>query len=107
MATAIVTVGNTLDLSLTVLDQNGVPLVAQPDLSGATFTWTQTTSATDTLTPNGPTATDIAVEVGTDTISVSATGVPGATGTLFGSLPLQVNAAPQVATSLQINSTPG
>jgi hypothetical protein len=104
MATEIVTVGNTLDFSVVILDQNGVPLVTQPNLSGVTFTWTQTTPATDTLTANGATATDVAVAVGTDTISVSATGIPGAAGPISGSLPLQVNAAPQVPTSLQINA---
>ena len=104
MATQNVQVGNTLDLSVTVLDQNGNPMVPQPDLSGATFTWSQTTPATDTLTPNGATATDVIIAAGVDSISVSAAGVPGATGAISGTLPIVATAAPQAPSSLQINA---
>jgi hypothetical protein len=105
MATEIGNVGNVFDLTLTVLDQNGAVISPQPDLTGATITWSNTTPATTTLTPNGMTATDTLLAPGTDTINVTVSGLAGAAGDLLGSLPVQVSAAPSVPTTIQINAT--
>jgi hypothetical protein len=105
MATEIGNVGNVFDLTLTVLDQNGAVISPQPDLTGATINWSNTTPATTTLTPNGMTATDTLLAPGTDTINVTVSGLAGAAGDLLGSLPVQVSAAPSVPTTIQINAT--
>lgn len=98
-----VTLGHNIGLSLTVLDQNGNPLLTPPTFD-APPVWTNTTPATETLkvAADGATAEADTVAAGTDVISVDAKiGGVDFTATLA----VEVDAAPQVPTSLVINAT--
>jgi hypothetical protein len=99
-----ITLGQGLNLAISFLDQDGNPMTATPVPDGAPI-WTQSTSATETLTvaPDGLTATTTSVAVGTDTVSVSAT-VGGAT--FSADLAVNVAAKPQTLTSVAIVATP-
>lgn len=96
-------VGHTLGLALAFLDQNGNPMLVAP-VPDAAPTWTDTTPATETLAvdASGLTATGTPLVPGTDTINVSVT----VGGTVFSaSLDVNVTEAPQVLTSVVIDST--
>ena len=92
--------GHKLDLSFLILDQNGNPMLTQPAPDAAPV-WSDTTPATETLAAaaSGLTAVATPVAPGTDTINLSL--VIGGKA-LTASLPVEVDAAPQVATSVVI-----
>lgn len=105
MATAApvtVSVGHQINCTIEFLDQNGNPMVTPP-VPDAPPTWTNASTATDTLTAaaNGLTATDVAVAPGTDTITVDLK-VGGVDFTA--SVGVDVTAAPQVLTSIAIET---
>ncbi len=64
--------GQTLPLSIEYLDQNGTPMAVSP-LLDVPPSWANNTPATETLTasPDGLTASALAVAAGTDTVRVS------------------------------------
>lgn len=96
-------VGHTVSMTLLFLDQNGNPMLATP-APDAPPVWTQTTPATDTLTAaaSGLTAQSVALVVGTDEVDVDLK----VGGVDFKALiDLNVQAAPQVLTSVQIAAT--
>lgn len=99
MATTI-TVGQTLPMIIRYLDQQGQPMATTqtPDLAPA---WTQASPTTDALVvaPDGFSATARGLAVGTDTVSLTLS----VGGTSFSAtLDVQVDAAPQVLTSIEI-----
>ena len=98
-----VTVGHIVNCSLVFLDQDGNPMVTTPT-PDAPPTWSDTTPATGTLTAasNGLTASEAIIAAGSDTISVklSVGGVA-----FSASVPVTASAAPQVLTSVAINTT--
>lgn len=102
MDTITLSVGHTAALGVIYLDQNGNPMLATPTPDSPPQ-WSDTTSATDTLTvgPNGNTATLAAIAAGDDTVNLTVV-VAGAT--FSASLGVTVQAAPQVLTSVKISS---
>ena len=92
------TVGQTDVIGIAYLDQNGQPMATTPTPDAAPV-WTASTPATDTLTvaPDGLTASDAAVAVGTDTINMTL-NVGGRPFTAV--LDVNVTGAPQVLTSV-------
>ena len=98
-----ITLGHGLALSIAFLDQNGNPMLKTP-APDAPPAWSNTTPATETLAvaADGLTAQATSVAVGTDSISVSAT-VGGAV--FAASVIVNVNAVPQVLTSIAIVAT--
>lgn len=96
------TLGHSIVCTIVVLDQNGNPMLVQP-APDAVPVWTNTTPATETLltSPDGLTTVANGVAVGTDSIGVSVV-IGGATFTA--SLEVEVDAAPQVVTSVAINA---
>jgi hypothetical protein len=96
-------VGHTLNMALVFLDQNGNPMLT-PVVPDAAPSWTDTTSATETLTVSGSglTAVGTPVAPGTDTVSV-ALAVGGVSFTA--TLDVTVTSAPQVLTSVSIAPT--
>jgi len=103
MSNVTVSVGHTVSFALAFLDQHGNPMLTTP-APDAPPVWTDTTSATGTLSaaPSGLTAQEIAVAVGTDTVSV-ALAVGGVA--FSASIDLTVQAEPQVLTSVGILAT--
>lgn len=98
-----VNIGHTMALSIIYLDQNGNPMLANPVLDTKPV-WTNSTPATETLAPSadGTTAVATTVAVGTDTITLQvASGGKSFNATLA----VEVDPAPQVLTSVSINST--
>ena len=107
-----VTAGHTVTSTYTVLDANGNPMLTPP-VPTAPATWTNAPSAPgiDTLTvsADGTTSTLVtnpADANATDTLSLSLT-IPGPAGplTLAATEAISISAAPQVPTSVVINST--
>ena len=98
-----VSVGHTISMSIGYLDTNGNPMLVTPAPDNAPA-WTDTTSATETLTvaPGGLTASALAIAPGSDTVSV-ALAVGGQQFTA--SLAITVEAAPQVLGSIVLNAT--
>jgi hypothetical protein len=98
-----VNVGHTVSMSIEYLDANGNPMLVTPVPDSAP-TWTDTTPATGTLTvaAGGLTATELAVEAGSDLVNLSLT-VGGVS--FAASLGITVTAAPQVLTSIAIEAT--
>lgn len=96
------TLGHNVECSLAYLDANGNPMLATPT-PDAPATWTNTTPATETLiaSADGNTCEATTLAVGTDSISVSVT-VGGKT--FVASVAVEVDAAPQVLTSVAINT---
>jgi hypothetical protein len=95
------TVGHTASFTLEFLDANGNPMLTTPT-PDAPPVWTDSTPATGTLTSNGLTASELAVAAGSDTVSV-ALSVAGVAFTA--TQVLTVSAAPQVLTSVAIETT--
>ena len=98
-----VSIGHTVNMSISYLDQNGNPMLTPPTPDSPP-TWADTNSAAATLTVSGDgmTAADAAVAVGVDTVNLTV--VVG--GQSFSaSLDVNVQAAPQVLTSVAIAST--
>lgn len=99
-----VNVGHTVSASLVFLDQNGNPMLATPT-PDAPPTWSNANGAADltlTAAANGLTATDVATAAGSDTLSVNLT----VGGKAFGaSVPITISPAPQVLTSVEIETT--
>lgn len=95
-----ITVGHTLALSISYLDQNGNPMLTTPAPDAAP-TWSNTTPATETLTASadGLTASAVALAAGTDSIALSL-AVGGVT--FQAALAVEVDAVPQVLTSVAI-----
>ena len=97
-----VTVGHTVALTIGYLDQNSNPMLTTPKVD-APPTWVNTTPATETLVAaaDGLSASTTAVAVGTDVVSLALAvgGVPFAA-----TLSVEVDAAPQVLTSVIINA---
>jgi hypothetical protein len=97
-----VTVGHKLALTIVYLDANGNPMLTAPVLASPP-TWANTTPATETLvaSADGLSASTTALAPGTDAVSLSV--VVGA-ATFTASLSVEVDAAPQVLTSVSINA---
>lgn len=102
MATTLA-VGHKLELAIMFLDQNGNPMLVPP-VPDATPTWTNTTPATEVLTPaaSGLTAEGIPTAPGSDTVTLSIV-VGGVT--FNATLDVTVTASPQVLTSVGIAPT--
>ena len=98
-----ITLGHGLDLSITFLDQDGNPMLS-PQTPDAAPSWTQTTPATEQLNVDagGLTAHTKSLAVGQDSIGLSV--VVGG-NTFSAALAVNVNAVPQVLTSIQIAAT--
>jgi hypothetical protein len=100
MSNVKVTVGHSVAFSIVYLDQNGNPMLTAPTPDSPPA-WSDTTSATETLTPaaSGLTASAVALAAGTDVVSVSVT----VGGVVFSATcDVEVDAAPQVLTSVEI-----
>ncbi len=95
--------GHELGMTIQVLDANGNPMLV-PVTFDAVPVWANTTPATETVAAavDGKSATGTPVAPGLDTVSVSFTiaGKP-----FSASLSVEVDAAPQVATSAVIVAT--
>lgn len=105
-----VNAGHTVTSTYTILDANGNPMLTPPVLA-APAAWTNAPSAPgiDTLTvsPDGTTSTltTLATDAAsTDTLSLSLT-VTGASGPFTATEGIVIAVAPQVPTSVVINST--
>ena len=94
------TVGSTLSLSIAYLDQHGQPMTTAPTPDSAPA-WSNTTPATETLAPAADGLTCVATgdAPGSDTVDLTVV-VGGATFTA--TLAVEVEAAPQVLTSVEI-----
>lgn len=99
MATTL-TLGQTVPLSISYLDQNGQPMTTAPT-PDAPPVWANGDPTVDTLTvaPDGNSATDLAVAAGADTITVNLS-VGGKS--FSASLAVTVIPPPQVLTSVEI-----
>ena len=98
-----ITLGHNLNLSIAYLDQDGNPMLVTPT-PDAPPVWTNTTPATETLAvaADGNTAVATSVAIGSDSISLALT----VGGVAFSaSIIVNVNAAPQVLTSIAIVAT--
>jgi hypothetical protein len=98
--TTVVNLGHEIGLSIQFLDQNGNIMLTQP-VPDTAPAWSNSTPATETLSvaANGLTATADPIAVGMDTISLSlAVGGKSFSATLS----VEVDAAPQVLTSIAI-----
>jgi hypothetical protein len=103
MSSIKVTVGHSVAYSLAFLDQNGNPMIVTPKPDAAPV-WSNTTPATEMVTAaaDGLSATGAALAAGTDVVSVSL----AVSGTSFSdSIDVEVDAAPQVLTSVKIVAT--
>lgn len=98
-----VTLGHVIGLAIKYLDANGNPMLTPPTPDAAP-TWSNTTLATETLaaSPDGTTCQATTVAVGTDTVNLQLS-VGGKS--FSASLQVQVDAAPQVLTSIAIVPT--
>lgn len=96
------TLGHNVECTLAYLDANGNPMLTTPKVDSPPV-WTNTTPATETLvvSPDGLTAEATTVAVGTDSIGVTVI-VAGVTFTA--SVAIEVDAKPQVLTSVAINA---
>ena len=99
----VLAVGHKLNMSLSFLDQNGNPMLVDPTPDSPP-TWTDSTSATETLSAasNGLSCVATPIAVGTDVVTVDVV-VGGVT--LAATLDVTVSAEPQVLTSIVIDST--
>jgi hypothetical protein len=98
-----VTVGHKLAATIGFLDQNGNPLLTKTT-TDAPPVWSNTTPATETLVAaaDGLSASTTTLALGTDVINL-ALAVGGVAFTA--SLSVEVDAAPQVLTSVSILAT--
>jgi hypothetical protein len=97
------TVGHTLNMAVSFLDQNGNPMLVAPTPDTAP-SWTDTTPATEILVVAGSGLTAVGTPVAPGTDVVNLTVVVG--GVSFAALlDVTVSAAPQVLTSVAISST--
>lgn len=96
----IVTIGHKLRMSIAFLDQNGNPMLTQPSLD-AIPTWLNADPNVEALTVSGDglSATGTPVSPGNDTVSLS---VSSGGATFSATLAVEVDAAPQVLTSVEI-----
>ena len=96
------TLGHTINCTIVYLDANGNPMLVTPT-PDAPPAWTQTTPATETMvvSADGLTNTLTSMAVGTDSVGVSAV-VGGAT--FSASLAVEIDAAPQVLTSIGVQA---
>jgi hypothetical protein len=97
-----VTVGHNIALSIVFLDANGNPMLTTPTVDSPPV-WTNTTPATETLKPaaDGLTCEADTLAAGTDVVNLVAV----VAGTSFSAtLAVEVDAAPQVLTSVAINA---
>ena len=102
MAT-ILTVGHKLNLAVAFFDQNGNPMLTAPTVDAAPA-WSNATPATETIvaSADGLSCVGTPVAPGTDTVSLSLT----VGGVAFSAtLAVEVDAAPQVLTSVGITAT--
>jgi DMSO reductase anchor subunit len=97
------TIGHTLNLAIQELDQHGNPMLV-PVVYDAAPVWTNSSPATETLSvsSDGKTATGTPIAPGTDTVSLSVS-IGGQVFTA--TLAVEVNAAPQVVSSIVIVPT--
>lgn len=97
----VVTVGHTTALAVIYLDQHGNPMLVNP--TADSITWSNTTPAAETLVQNADgTATATAVAPGVDEIDLAVV-VAGLT--FNATLAVEVDAEPQVLTSVSIEAT--
>lgn len=96
------TLGHNVEANIVYLDANGNPMLATPTPDSPPV-WTNTTPATETLvvSADGNTAEATTLAVGTDSIGVTVI-VGGKT--FQASVAIEVDAAPQVLTSVAINA---
>ena len=96
-------VGHTDNMSIVYLDQHGNPMLVTP-IPDSPPTWVQANSSVATLTvaADGLTASEKAIAVGSDTVSLTVV-VGGAN--FSASVPINVTAEPQVLTSVDIVSS--
>lgn len=96
------TIGHTLNMSISFLDQHGNPMLTPPTLDNVP-SWTDTTSSTETLSisASGLTCTGTPIAVGTDTVNLSLSS-QGKTFTA--TVDVTVTAEPQVLTGIAINT---
>ncbi len=95
------TAGHTDAMSIAYFDQNGLPMVTAPT-PDAPPTWVNVPSSADTFTVAGPsnlTASLAALAEGTDSVTLTVV-VGGVTFTAV--QPVNIAAAPQVLTSVEI-----
>lgn len=101
--TTIVNIGHTLNLAIEYLDQRGNPMVTVP-VPDAAPAWSNTAPSVETLepSPSGMTAVATPVTPGLDTVNLflAVGGVP-----FSASLAVEVDAAVQVLSSVQISAT--
>ena len=97
------TLGHSIHFVITVLDQSGNPMLTQPAFDSPPV-WAQTTAATESLivAADGASADAASLAVGTD--SISATAIVGGK-TFTASVAVEVDAVPQVASSISIDGT--
>jgi hypothetical protein len=105
MNPVVVNVGHVVNCTIIYLDQNGNPMLTTPTPDAAP-TWSDAPApagcATLVAAPGGLTATDTAVAVGADVISLSLS----VGGVAFSATqPVTIDAAPQVLTSIEIDAT--
>jgi len=101
--TTIVNLGHKIGLAIQFLDANGNPMLVQP-IPDTAPAWSNSTPAIETLSvaANGLTATADPIAVGVDTISLNLS----VGGIAFSAaLNVEVDAAPQVLTSIAIVPT--
>lgn len=98
----VLSMGHTLNMSIQYLDQNGNPMLTPPTPDSAP-TWSNTTSATETLAPSssGLACVGTPVAPGNDvvTVTLSTGGV-----TFTANLDVEVDPAAQVLKSIAIVS---
>ena len=101
--TILVTVGQTLNMKLTVLDQHGNPMAGQV-VFDAIPGWTNSNPEVETIVAaaDGQSATGTPIAAGSDVITVGAS----VNGQAFSAtLNVVVNPEVQVATSIRIDAT--
>lgn len=105
MSSVTVTVGHSVTCQIVYLDQNGNPMLATP-IPDSPPSWSNAADPTGcavlTVAADALSATDAAVAVGQDVVSLSLS----VSGTSFSAtLPVTIEAAAQVLTSVQIAAT--
>lgn len=97
------TVGHKLALAIAFLDANGNPMLTAPTVDSPPV-WGNTTPATETLVASADGLSAVATSVAPGTDAISLTVLVGGVS-YAASLSVEVDAAPQVLTSVAIDAT--